>query len=104
MAAIIPKESDLLLPEYLYYYLLRYKEEKLVSLMAGTANTSLTLDRLKTVCIEFLDIEVQRTIVDYLDVAFQFIDELADAEQSLGELRCATTVGILGNALGTREA
>jgi len=71
MAAISVKPDVELVPKYLYYFLWVHKEDKLVSLMAGTANTSLTLTKLKTVTISFPSIDRQRTIVAALDHMFQ---------------------------------
>jgi type I restriction enzyme M protein len=72
MAAVLVRDSRVR-PKFLYYYLWRYKEEKLVSLMAGTANTSLTLRDLETVTIEFPDLPVQDAIVDKLDRVLEAI-------------------------------
>ena len=88
MAALTAKPGQPLLTKYLYYYLWRFKEEKLVSLMAGTANTSLTIDKLKTVMISFPDIETQKIIVKTLDETIQclidlktYIDKMNEIEQ-----------------------
>jgi restriction endonuclease S subunit len=67
MAALVVRDEQQLLPKFLYYYLLRHKDEKLVTLMAGTANTSLTLSDLENVEIEFPSLETQREIVVELD-------------------------------------
>lgn len=68
MAALLVRPETPLLPRFLFHYLTFHKEEKLVSLMAGTANTSLTLTKLKGVQIEFPEIDVQREITDALDL------------------------------------
>lgn len=67
MAAIGVKPDIPLLTKYLYYYLWRFKDEKLVSLMAGTANTSLTIEKLKTVNITFPNLHRQEEVVAALD-------------------------------------
>jgi len=77
MAALIVKPEVELLPKYLYYYLWRHKEDKLVSLMKGTANTSFTIKKLKNVSITFPDIDIQREVVGILDI-------LNKAKQQLG--------------------
>lgn len=66
-AAAIIKPEIPLLSKYLYYYLWRFKEEKLVRLMAGTANTSLTVEKLREVHIEAPSVERQQRIVDAID-------------------------------------
>jgi len=67
MAALIVRDEQRLLPKFLYYYLWHHKDSKLVTLMAGTANTSLTLTYLEGVVIEFPELAVQREIVAELD-------------------------------------
>lgn len=68
LAVIIPLNTEELLTKYLYYYLKANKEKKLVSLMKGTANTSLTLTKLKNQKISYPDVKTQEEIVNYLDV------------------------------------
>jgi|GEM_PF-1962484 len=77
LAAATIKEKVPLMTRYLYYYLWRYKEEKLVTLMAGTANTSLTLDKLKGVEIEYPCTEVQEAVVSSLDALFESFGGIA---------------------------
>ena len=67
MAAIIVREGVRLSTKYLYYYLWRFKEQKLVRLMAGTANTSLTLEKLSEVRIEAPSLEAQERIVSAIE-------------------------------------
>lgn len=76
MAALVVKPEKALLPRYLYYYLWQYKEEKLVALMAGTANTTLTLTKLKTVSVSYPSLDVQETIVSRLDSLLGDIDNI----------------------------
>jgi type I restriction enzyme M protein len=66
MAAILVRDPTVLVPKFLYYYLWAYKEEKLVSLMAGTANTSLTLKDLEQVTVVVPDISYQSLFVSFL--------------------------------------
>jgi type I restriction enzyme M protein len=83
LAAVIVNDHAPLLTRYLYYYLWRHKEEKLVSLMAGTANTSLTLDKLSGVIIEYPATDVQEEVVDALDT---LLDAFCVLEQSLSSV------------------
>jgi restriction endonuclease S subunit len=59
--------KSLLIPKFLYYYLWAYKEEKLVSLMAGTANTSLTLKDLEAVTVVVPSMCYQSKFVSFMD-------------------------------------
>lgn len=59
LAAVIPNDENLLNAEYLYYYLTFYKDSKIVPLMKGAANVSLTINSIKTITIEIPKIEQQ---------------------------------------------
>jgi restriction endonuclease S subunit len=67
MAAVTVKPGVELLPKFLYYYLTRFKDEKLVRLMRGTANTSLTIEKLNHVIVSYPGLTEQRAIVLALD-------------------------------------
>lgn len=68
LAVITPKDPNKLSAKYLYAYLTFYKEEKLVNLMKGSANVSLTLGKLNTVEIEIPDMERQKSIEAFVDL------------------------------------
>jgi type I restriction enzyme S subunit len=63
LAALILKNEDKILSEYLYIYLYIFKDSLLVTLMQGSANVSLTLASIKSIEIEAPTIEKQRTII-----------------------------------------
>jgi len=88
MAALVVRDENLILPKFLYYYLWRHKEDKLVTLMAGTANTSLTLTDLEGVEIEFCELAMQREVVAELDNALCQSNEISlTAEAATAEVR-----------------
>jgi type I restriction enzyme M protein len=88
MAAVVVRNEQTLLPKFLYYYLWRHKDEKLVTLMAGTANTSLNLTDLGDVPVEFPDLRMQSEIVAELDrMDFARGHICANAEIALEESR-----------------
>lgn len=95
MAAVLVRAGVPLLPKYLYYYLWRYKDEKLVSLMAGTANTSLTIEKLRSVTIAFPDIESQEELVRHLDAALGPAAEVIEVMGALADLRERSVAGAL---------
>lgn len=64
LAAVIPNDENLLNAEYLYYYLTFYKDSKIVPLMKGAANVSLTINSIKTITIEIPKIEQQVKVVN----------------------------------------
>lgn len=74
--------------KYLYAYLNFHKEEKLVSLMKGSANVSLTLDKLKQVEIEVPSREVQTKVenfVEQLDIMSSLIGEYRNKVDELAK-------------------
>ncbi|HVJ04234.1 MAG TPA: N-6 DNA methylase [Candidatus Saccharimonadales bacterium] len=86
MAALIVRDETQLLPKFLYYYLWRHKDAKLVTLMAGTANTSLTLTDLEGVLIEFPELGVQQDIVTELESLHDETKQISSsAEYIVGE-------------------
>jgi type I restriction enzyme M protein len=62
--------------KYLFYLLTSQKEELLVTLMKGSANVSLTKEKISNVEVQLPDIDEQIKIVDILDAANELIDEL----------------------------
>ena len=86
MAAVIVRPGTPLIPKYLYYNLGRFKQQKLVNLMTGTANTSLTLEKLRTVRIEAPSECTQRDIVEAIDRTLEDIAVVRDWTKSTSEL------------------
>ena len=70
------KEVDL---KYLYYYLWSFKDEKLVKLMRGTANTALTVKKLRTVSITYPGLKQQEAVANALDAVLQDVRNLLSA-------------------------
>ena len=66
LCAVTPKVENLT-ARYLYYYLNTYKDIKIVPLMTGGANVSLTVKKLSTVKICYPCKSEQQRIVDILD-------------------------------------
>lgn len=67
LCAVTPKNHEYLSAKYLYYYLNFFKDTKIVSLMKGGANVSLTMDALKTVTIEIPPLKRQNEIINKLE-------------------------------------
>ena len=68
LCAVIPKDSNVLLAEYLYVYFSIFKDDVLVPLMKGAANVSLTVNSLKTVEIPIPDITKQKEIISKYNI------------------------------------
>lgn len=64
LCAVIPKDSEKLLAEYLYVYFSIFKDDVLVPLMKGAANVSLTVNSLKEVEVPIPDINRQKEIIN----------------------------------------
>ena len=69
--------------KYLYAYLNFHKDEKLVSLMKGSANVSLTLDKLKQVEVEVPSREVQKKIEKFVEDLEELNSLLDDYETKI---------------------
>lgn len=69
LAAVIPNDEKQLNAEFLYYYLSFYKDSKIVPLMKGAANVSLTINSIKTIIIEIPDIKIQEKIIETIKKA-----------------------------------
>ena len=67
LAVLTPKDDAQVLAKYLYAYLSFHKEGKLVSLMKGSANVSLTLAKLKGVEVEIPTLSLQERVIEFVD-------------------------------------
>ena len=67
LAAVIPKDKEQISAKYLYYYLLTFKNELIVSLMKGMANVGLSVTKLKTIGIFVPAIDEQLRFIKYID-------------------------------------
>ncbi len=85
MAALLVKDDIPLRTKYLYYYLCKHKEDKLVSLMAGTANTSFTLTDLQNVEIIYPTLAIQDAIVAALNHLFDIGSRVQMYTNSISE-------------------
>lgn len=63
LAAAIPKDNNILLAKYLYYFLSNYKDELLVPLMKGMANVSLSVTKIKTVKVKVPSLAKQEELL-----------------------------------------
>ena len=85
VCGIFPNEK--LLPEYLYYFFLNYKDI-LVSQAVGNAQPNISQTKIKNIEIEILTIKQQKRIVAILDQAFADIEKVrANTEQNLKNAR-----------------
>ena len=81
VCGILP--NDNILPEYLYYYFLYYKD-LLVAQAVGNAQPNISQQKIKSVEFPFLSLEEQHRIISILDASFEKIDALKkNAEENL---------------------
>lgn len=83
LCSVTPYESDLN-ARYLYYYLNTFKDSKIVPLMTGGANVSLTVKKLSTVRICYPSLFEQERIVSILDT---FTSSIANLKEQIKERR-----------------
>ena len=69
LVAVIAKEPSVISIKFLERYLNHTKDRLIVPLMTGVANMSLSIDRLKTVPIEFPELLEQERIIKIMDEA-----------------------------------
>ena len=67
LAAVVPKNKNVLSAKYLYYYLNNFKEELIVSLMNGMANVSLSVTKIETIKIIIPAIEKQLELINLME-------------------------------------
>lgn len=78
LAAVIPKDENILNAQFLHLYLSRLKDELLVPLMTGAANVTLTVTKLKTVKVPLPPIDEQLRIVSLFNRMDSEQKELVD--------------------------
>ena len=86
LAFIEPKDKNKIDSEFLYYFLLNFKDEILVPLMKGGANVSLTIPKLKQLELNIPDIDEQKKIVNLANKIKKNEKILYKKEELLNEL------------------
>jgi len=91
LAAVIPKDENVLNAQFLHLYLSRLKDELLVPLMTGAANVTLTVTKLKTVKVPLPPIEEQLRIVSLFNrmdnEQKELVEEIETQQTLLKKLR-----------------
>ena len=85
---------------FVYQYLSAFKDELLVSRMVGTANVSLTLNKLRDVSVPVLPIEKQREVEKLMHICDRLEARQADAENAHAQL----VEALLGSLTQARDA
>ena len=97
--ALIPKDKDTNV-QFVYYYLLKFKEELLVALMRGAANVSLNLDKLDELEIPQYDSSIMQKCLDEISQMESEIlkikEELLLKESQLSDLKSNFGGSLLG--------
>lgn len=81
LAAVIPNDETQLNAKYLYHYLSFYKDEKIVPLMKGAANVSLTINSIKSVEIDVPDIQTQLKILELMKLCDELEEKIKQSKQ-----------------------
>jgi len=91
LCAVIPKNDKIVNAKYLHIFLHENREKLLVSLMKGSANVSLPINRLDNVEVEIPSMKRQLEIVELektiSNINEQFIDKFREQSQLLSQLR-----------------
>ncbi|HOJ19721.1 MAG TPA: restriction endonuclease subunit S [Ignavibacteriaceae bacterium] len=91
LAAVIPKRPNEISAEYLYLYLQYYKDKKIVPLMQGAANVSLSIKNIEKIEVDLPPINEQKVWLDIyrkFNVSFTYMqEELSLQSASLKLLR-----------------
>lgn len=83
LCAIIPKDSNFLLAEYLYVYLSIFKDDILVPLMKGAANVSLSINSIKDVKIPIPNLHKQRKIISQYNVIVNSLNYIKNKNNNI---------------------
>jgi type I restriction enzyme S subunit len=93
LAAVIPKDKNILSASYMHRYLQFYKDKKIVPLMRGAANVSLAVRDIAKIEIPVPPIEKQRSLIQLFNRLYDFDnafgDEAATQSASIAKLRQA---------------
>ena len=100
LAAVIPKDENILNAQFLHLYLSRLKDELLVPLMTGAANVTLTVTKLKTVKVPLPPIDEQLRIVSLFNRMDSEQKELVDEIETQQILLKKLRKSILQEAIG----
>ncbi|GHV78729.1 hypothetical protein AGMMS49944_05200 [Spirochaetia bacterium] len=93
LAAVIPKDKNILSASYMHRYLQFYKDRKIVPLMRGAANVSLAVRDIAKIEIPVPPIEKQRSLIQLFNKLYDFDsafgDETATQSDIIAKLRQA---------------
>jgi len=81
LCAVISKNEDEILSEYIYVYLSVNKDEILVPLMKGAANVSMTVSSLSNVKIPIPSLAVQKEIINKYNIMLNRINDIVKVEE-----------------------
>ncbi|GAB1083688.1 MAG: restriction endonuclease subunit S [Shewanella algae] len=83
MVALVPTNSEICDPKYLYYYLQSSKDYVLVPLMKGTSNVSLKVKDIAEVEVFLPPLEKQKEIVNHIDFVISKIEEVKNLRAAM---------------------
>ena len=72
LAAVIPRDKNILDAKYLHLYLSFYKDDILVPLMKGAANVSLSIKDIKQIYIPTPPIDIQKNVIYKMSLIDKF--------------------------------
>lgn len=98
LKALVPKNSDVLDLEYLFYFL-KSKSDYLKSQGKGATVKGITLDILRELDVPLLSIEIQKQIVKVLNIVYSLIHKRQSQITALDELTQSLFLEMFGNPI-----
>lgn len=100
LCAVIPFDQDLLSSRFVYEYLNAFKDELLVARMSGTANVSLTVNKILEVPVPVVCRSVQTTVCELMELC----DELESRQAKRTEARKRLVSSALDRLVSSQSA
>lgn len=99
LCAVIPKDTNFLLAEYLYIYFSIFKDDVLVPLMKGAANVSLTVNSLKTIEVPIPNIDKQKEIISKYNIIVNSLNKIQKKNNTISYFANEINESILSLAI-----
>lgn len=106
LCAVFPIDEELLSARFLFEYLTAFKDDLLVSKMNGTANVTLTVNKIAEVPVPLIAPAVQRRIEELMELCDQLVAAQAEREAQRDRLIAASLsrINVSQSVTGFRDA
>lgn len=103
LAAVVPKDNDLISAKFLYFYLNNFKNEIIVPLMKGMANVTLSVASIKSIPIVMPSLEKQLELVLLMEKCENLRNTLRKSKQDAESMIQATLTEVFKNGITAIE-